>query len=54
MEDILALGKELKLSQLADDTTIFLSNTREVTKAVTCIHDFSSMTGLKINLNKSV
>lgn len=49
-----ALGKESKLCQLADDTTIFLRDRNGVSKAVSCIEDFSFVSGLKININKSV
>uniref|UniRef100_A0A3P9LHW9 Reverse transcriptase domain-containing protein n=1 Tax=Oryzias latipes TaxID=8090 RepID=A0A3P9LHW9_ORYLA len=51
---ITALGREFKLSQLADDTTIFLANKHEITNAIKGIKDFSGVSGLEMNLNKSV
>ncbi len=49
-----ALNKEFKLAQLADDTTIFLRDRYEISKAIECIDEFSQVSGLKMNLNKSV
>ena len=49
-----ALGNEFKLCKLADDTTIFLRDRNEVSDAVSCIEDFSLVSGLKISINKSV
>uniref|UniRef100_A0A3B3CA37 Reverse transcriptase domain-containing protein n=1 Tax=Oryzias melastigma TaxID=30732 RepID=A0A3B3CA37_ORYME len=51
---ITALGREFKLSQLADDTTIFLANKNEIPNAIKAIKDFSQVSGLKMNINKSV
>lgn len=51
---IRALGREFKLSQLADDTAIFLKNKFEVSKVISCIGEFSAVSGLRMNLNKSV
>ncbi len=48
------MGKEFKLCQFADDTTIFLKDIHEVNKAVDCINDFSFVSGLCMNLSKSV
>lgn len=48
------LGREFKLAQLADDTTIFLKDKYEVIKAICCIDEFSTVSGLGMNLNKSV
>ena len=44
-QGVSALGNEFKLSQLADDTTIFLRDRNEVSKAVSCIEDFSLVSG---------
>ncbi len=49
-----ASGREFKLAQLADDTTIFLKDKYEVIKAISCIDEFSTVSGLRMNLNKSV
>lgn len=43
-------GKELKISQLADDTTIFLKSTEEVSMALSALSKFSDVSGLKLNL----
>ncbi|CAJ1073570.1 hypothetical protein H4Q32_018840 [Xyrichtys novacula] len=48
------VGREFKLAQLADDTAIFLSNQNELVKAVQCIREFSEVSGLTMNLNKSM
>lgn len=53
-EGINIFGRIFKLSQLADDTTIFLKNDLEISKAINCITEFSSVSGLKMNVNKSV
>lgn len=42
-----------KLYQLADDNTIFLKNDSEIIETVNCIEKFSSVSGLKMNINKS-
>ena len=49
-----ALDREFKLAQLADDTTLFLKDKYEVSKAISCIDEFSVVSGLRMNLNKSV
>ncbi len=53
-QGITTMGKEFKLCQFADDTTIFLKDIHEVNKAVACINDFSFISGLCMNLSKSV
>ena len=50
---IKALDREFKLSQLADDTAIFIRNKHEVNKVVRCIEEFSAVSGLRMNLIKS-
>ena len=42
-QGIVALGREFKLSQLADDTTSFRANRHEVIKAISCIKEFSDL-----------
>lgn len=42
-------GKEIKLSQLADDTTIFVKNSEEIDEVIKCIEEFSRISGLKMN-----
>lgn len=53
-EGIRVFERVLKLCQLADDTTIFLKNDSEIVKAINCIKKFSSVSDLKMNINKSV
>ncbi len=53
-QGITTMGKLFKLCQFADDTTIFLKDIHEVNKAVDCINDFSVVSGLCMNLSKSV
>ncbi len=51
---ISVFDKEIKLSQLADDTTIFVKNSEEVESVINCIGEFSEISGLKMNKSKSV
>lgn len=51
---ISAMGREFKLCQLADDTLLFLRNKDEIPKAIQCIDQFSDVSGLKMNVKKSV
>jgi hypothetical protein len=44
--------KEIKCSQLADDTTIFLKDHNEVKKAIECINAFTHVSGLSLNIRK--
>lgn len=48
------LEKELKCSQLADDTAFFLKNETEIKKAIECLSIFSSVSGLCLNIKKCV
>jgi hypothetical protein len=50
---ISALGMELELCQLADDTTIFLRDRNEVSKAGSCIEQFSLVSFLEMNISQS-
>lgn len=43
---------EIKCSQLADDTTIFLQNQGQTLKAIECLQTFSDVSGLQVNLKK--
>ena len=45
---------EFKLSQMADDTTSFLSDFQSVPKLLSCLDDFRKISGLKINLEKTL
>lgn len=43
----------LKISQLADDTTLFLKSKNEIKEALNIIEIFGSFSGLKLNRNKT-
>ena len=43
----------LKISQLADDTTLFLKTKQEITKALNLIEIFGALSGLKLNRSKT-
>ncbi len=45
---------EFKISQLADDTTLFLLDLLSVKNALVCLHKFHRISGLKINLDKTI
>ena len=44
----------IKISQLADDTTLFLSSKQEVTVALNELEIFGTLSGLILNRNKTV
>lgn len=46
------LGTELIISQLADDTTLFLKDDKQISKAINKIKLFSDASGLTLNLKK--
>ena len=46
--------EECKLCQLADDTTLFLSDTKAITQAISTLERFQCYSGLKINKEKTV
>uniref|UniRef100_A0A1A8GMK6 Reverse transcriptase domain-containing protein n=1 Tax=Nothobranchius korthausae TaxID=1143690 RepID=A0A1A8GMK6_9TELE len=52
MKGINIADREVVISQLADDTTIFLKNANQVSIALKIIDDFSKASGLILNLNK--
>ena len=43
----------LKITQLADDTTLFLKSKDEISKALNLIETFGTLSGLKLNRNKT-
>ena len=45
---------EIKISQLADDTTLLLANLASVKHALTCLSDFQEISGLKVNIEKTI
>ena len=46
-------NKEFKISQLADDTTLFLKTKQDIIKALNLIEIFGSLSGLILNRRKS-
>ncbi len=52
LEGISVLGREMKISQLADDTTLFLKDESQVLKALDLIYNCSCASGLKLNVSK--
>uniref|UniRef100_A0A8C6M3H9 Reverse transcriptase domain-containing protein n=1 Tax=Nothobranchius furzeri TaxID=105023 RepID=A0A8C6M3H9_NOTFU len=52
MKGINIADREVVISQLADDTTIFLKNANQVSIALKILDDFSKASGLILNLNK--
>ena len=53
IQDIKVLGKELKLSQFADDTTLLNSNCNSVKQAIAVLDNFGDISGLKLNPSKT-
>lgn len=52
LEGISIAGRCIQLSQLADDTALFLKNALQVKPAIALIETFSKASGLYLNLNK--
>uniref|UniRef100_A0A669D202 Reverse transcriptase domain-containing protein n=1 Tax=Oreochromis niloticus TaxID=8128 RepID=A0A669D202_ORENI len=52
VQGITIADKELVISQLADDTTLFLKNANQIPPALSVIRDFSEASGLCLNLKK--
>ena len=53
IQGINIFGKELKLSQFADDTTLLNSNYDSVNKAIAVLDTFGNISGLKLNPSKT-
>ncbi len=47
------LGTQLLISQLTDDTTLFLSDAEQIPVAINLVSHFSKASGLQLNLKKS-
>ena len=45
-------GREFKISQYCDDTTLFVRDSFAATEAIKIIEEFGSISGLRLNLNK--
>ena len=45
--------RELKISQFADDTTLFNSNRKSVRRAINVLDNFSDLSGLRLNPSKT-
>ena len=43
----------IKITQLADDTTIFLKDKNEIPNAIDIVEEFGNFSGLKLNKNKT-
>ncbi len=52
LEGISVLGREMKISQLVDDTTLFLKDESQVSKSLDLIYNCSCASGLKLNVSK--
>ena len=53
VKGIEVLGKELKLSQYADDTNLLCADLASVEKALEIINNFGMLAGLKLNRKKT-
>ena len=53
IQGIKLFGRELKLSQFADDTTLLNSNCKSVNKAIDVLDNFGDISGLKLNPSKT-
>ncbi len=45
-------GKEVRLTQLADDTALFLKDKHQIENAISLVNEFSAASGLKLNKSK--
>ena len=53
IQGINIFGQELKLSQFADDTTLFNSKCNSIKKAIAVLDNFGDISGLKLNPSKT-
>ena len=53
IQGINIFGKELKLSQFADDTTLLNNDCNSVNKAIAVLDNFGDISGLKLNPSKT-
>ena len=52
MRGIKVFGKEIKLSQFADDTTLFNADIESLERALKIVGDFGRIVGLSLNVKK--
>lgn len=52
IEGIRIFQRDLRITQLADDTVLFLKDVKQVSKAISLVEDFSRASGLKLNKTK--
>lgn len=52
VQKLKVFGKSIAISQLADDTTLFLKNKDQVPLAISLVNVFSKASGLQLNLSK--
>lgn len=52
LKGISVFGREIKISQLADNTTLFLKDENCVSKVLDLINQFPCASGLKLNISK--
>ena len=53
MRGIKVFGKEIKLSQFADDTTLFNAEIESLERALKILGDFRRIAGLSLNVKKT-
>ncbi len=49
---IMLFKREIKISQLADDTTLFLKDKNQIKNAIKLVQAFSDASGLQLNITK--
>ena len=54
IKGITASKKEIKISQLADDTSLFISNTNSIKPVLDTLGQFQNLSGLKANIEKQI
>jgi uncharacterized protein YdaL len=47
-------GKEIKILQMADDTTIMTGEIEDIPKILELLQDFQDISGLKTNVDKTI
>ncbi len=52
LKGISIFDREIKISQLADDTTLFLHDKSQLSSAIQIVRNFSCASGLKLNMSK--